>query len=75
MVLRWKACQVSEWQQDMKESLSPSPAEQELQRVVVVYETLPGWKSSTAGLTSFSLLPPNAQAYVHRIAQLIQVPS
>ena len=39
------------------------------------YEVLPGWKSNTAGLTSFSALPPNAQAYVHMISQLVQVPS
>lgn len=50
-------------------------AEQELCRVTVDYESLPGWKSSTAGLTSFSALPPNAQAYVRRIEQLLQVPS
>ena len=41
----------------------------------VEYECLPGWKSSTAGLTSFSSLPPNAQAYVRKIEQLLQVPS
>lgn len=52
-----------------------SSAEQELQQVTVEYETLPGWKCSTAGLTSFSALPPNAQAYVHRIEQLLKVPS
>ena len=50
-------------------------AEHDLQRVVVQYEVLPGWKSKTAGLTSFSALPPNAQAYVHTISQLVQVPS
>jgi adenylosuccinate synthase len=50
------------------------PAEHDLQRVVVQYEVLPGWKSKTAGLTSFSALPPNAQAYVHTISQLVQVP-
>jgi adenylosuccinate synthase len=36
-----------------------------------VYETLPGWKSSTEGVRDFAALPPNAQRYVERIAELV----
>jgi adenylosuccinate synthase len=39
-----------------------------------VYETLPGWKAPTAGVTSFGALPPEAKAYLQRIEQLAGVP-
>ncbi len=29
-----------------------------------VYESLPGWQSSTEGITSFDALPANAQKYL-----------
>ncbi len=35
-----------------------------------VYETLPGWRTSTAGMRDFSALPAGAQAYVERLAEL-----
>ena len=34
-----------------------------------VYTTLPGWKSSTAGITEFDKLPKAAQDYLHFIAR------
>jgi adenylosuccinate synthase len=34
-----------------------------------VYTTLPGWKSSTAGITGFDKLPKAAQDYLHFIAR------
>jgi adenylosuccinate synthase len=34
-----------------------------------VYTTLPGWKSSTAGITDFDKLPKAAQDYLHFIAR------
>jgi len=34
-----------------------------------VYTTLPGWKSSTAGITEFDKLPKAAQEYLHFIAR------
>jgi len=37
------------------------------------YERMPGWKSSTSGLTSFKALPKQAQAYVHRIEEFTGV--
>ena len=35
-----------------------------------VYETLPGWKSSTMGVRDFEMLPPAAQRYVGRLSEL-----
>jgi adenylosuccinate synthase len=35
-----------------------------------VYETMPGWRTSTAGTRDFNLLPAAAQRYVGRIAEL-----
>jgi len=39
-----------------------------------VYETLPGWKESTADVTDISQLPENALAYIKRIEALCGVP-
>src|SRR5690242_15099668 len=41
---------------------------------VPVYEELPGWAESTAGVRDFSGLPANARAYVRRIEALIGAP-
>lgn len=43
-------------------------------RLKPVYETLPGWSESTAGLTDASKLPANARAYLDRLEALIEVP-
>ena len=39
-----------------------------------VYETLPGWNTSTVGATTFDALPANARAYLTRIEALTGVP-
>jgi adenylosuccinate synthase len=39
-----------------------------------VYETLPGWRDTTVGLTSYDALPGNARAYLERIETLTGVP-
>jgi adenylosuccinate synthase len=39
-----------------------------------VYETLPGWSESTAGITEFDRLPETARRYLARIEQLAGVP-
>jgi adenylosuccinate synthase len=41
---------------------------------VPVYESLPGWRDSTVGVTRFDLLPANARAYLQRIETLAGVP-
>jgi adenylosuccinate synthase len=37
-----------------------------------VYETLPGWKTSTVGIREYGDLPPLARAYVERLAELVR---
>ena len=37
-----------------------------------VYETLPGWKTSTVGARDYASLPPNARAYVERLSELVR---
>ncbi|MDE2296322.1 MAG: adenylosuccinate synthase [Gammaproteobacteria bacterium] len=39
-----------------------------------VYEELPGWSESTAGLSSYEALPPNAKSYLARLQALVGVP-
>src|SRR3954469_14988085 len=46
---------------------------QDLRRVEPVYETLPGWKSSTLGMTEMSSLPINARRYVNFLSNQIGV--
>ena len=38
-------------------------------RAVPVYETLPGWKLDTTGCSRFEDLPPQAKAYLARLAE------
>ncbi|XP_076099994.1 adenylosuccinate synthetase isozyme 1-like [Mytilus galloprovincialis] len=51
----------------------PALAE-DLKHVTVDYITLPGWNLDTSKARSFSDLPPNAQAYVMKIQELMNVP-
>jgi adenylosuccinate synthase len=39
-----------------------------------VFEAMPGWKCSISNAGTFQGLPPNAQAYVHRVEELLGVP-
>jgi adenylosuccinate synthase len=39
-----------------------------------VYEEVPGWETDITGVRAFSDLPPQAQAYVERIEDLVDVP-
>jgi adenylosuccinate synthase len=41
-----------------------------LEGAEAVYETLPGWRTSTAGVRDFAVLPAGAQRYVERLAEL-----
>ena len=43
-------------------------------RLVPVYETMEGWKSSTRGARSWADLPANAIKYVRRIEELTAAP-
>lgn len=50
------------------------PMLDDLARVQVVYETLPGWQCDISAVTSFEGLPREAQQYLRRIEQLLEVP-
>jgi adenylosuccinate synthase len=45
-----------------------------LEKVKPVYETLPGWKAPTVGVTEWKALPDNARKYLQRVAELLEVP-
>lgn len=42
-----------------------------LARVNPVYETHPGWKTSTAGVSNYAKLPENAKRYIARAEELV----
>jgi len=43
-------------------------------RCVPVYETVPGWRSSTRGVTDAQRLPPEARNYIERLQELVETP-
>jgi adenylosuccinate synthase len=45
-----------------------------LEKVKPIYETLPGWKSPTVGVTEWKDLPEKARKYLKRVADLLEVP-
>ncbi len=45
----------------------------DLNRIKPIYETLPGWRSETLGITKLADLPPNARAYVDFLSNSIGV--
>lgn len=47
---------------------------EEFESVSPVYIDLPGWQSSTVGMTSLEQLPSNARAFITKIEQLCEVP-
>lgn len=46
----------------------------DLQRVQVVYEELPGWKTCIADCKTWESLPPNARKYVEFVEQELEIP-
>ncbi|WP_322819730.1 adenylosuccinate synthase [Tepidiforma sp.] len=48
--------------------------ESELERVRPVYEELPGWQTPTTHVRSFDDLPPQAQAFIKRVEDLLECP-
>lgn len=44
------------------------------ENLIPIYETLPGWKKSTLGITNFNDLPDNAKKYIKRIEELVGCP-
>ncbi|MBS0651877.1 MAG: adenylosuccinate synthase [Verrucomicrobia bacterium] len=53
---------------------TPPPIVEDLERVEPIYETLPGWKTSTKDVSDFSQLPVNARRYIERIQELVGAP-
>jgi adenylosuccinate synthase len=47
---------------------------EKLQRCQPVYESMPGWQTSTFGMTDYKQLPENAVNYLQRLAELCGVP-
>jgi adenylosuccinate synthase len=39
-----------------------------------IYEEMPGWQASTVGITRLDQLPAEAQAYLHRLEEILKVP-
>jgi len=39
-----------------------------------IYETLPGWQTSTQGARSWAQLPADAIKYIRRVEELIEAP-
>ncbi|QSH41321.1 adenylosuccinate synthase [Lentisphaerota bacterium ZTH] len=55
------------------ETVTDMPTDAEtLNKVKPVYETMPGWQSSTAEVKSWGELPENARNYLNRIAELVE---
>lgn len=46
----------------------------DIARCTPVYETLPGWSQSSAGITEYARLPANARRYLERMEQVSGVP-
>jgi adenylosuccinate synthase len=45
-----------------------------LERTEVIYETLPGWKTSIADVKSYEDLPENCKNYIAFIEEYLKVP-
>jgi adenylosuccinate synthase len=59
------------YRRDSGETLTEFPADLSLlEGSEPVYETVPGWQASTAGVRDFSMLPAAAQRYVTRLSEL-----
>lgn len=55
--------------------MSGFPASLEtLAKVIVEYETFPGWLTSTKDIKNYNNLPSNAKNYLSRIEELLQIP-
>ena len=52
----------------------PSINSQSLEQCEPIYQTLPGWKERTAGITDYEALPFNARQYLAYLENLLGVP-
>lgn len=56
-----------------KRSIPPAGADA-ISACIPVYETMPGWSESTAGVTEYKALPRQAIAYLNRLEALLETP-
>jgi adenylosuccinate synthase len=49
-------------------------SQEEFEGIEVDFITLPGWQAPTCQCRQFVELPPNAQAYIRKIEELLGVP-
>lgn len=57
------------------ELLEESPFDQTLlETCEPVYDTMPGWQTSTYGVTDYNQMPQKARDYIERIEQLLKIP-
>ncbi len=54
--------------------LTPPASAEQFSQCKPIYETLPGWQTSTRDIRDFDALPDNAKAYIARISSLLQCP-
>ncbi|MBS4167286.1 MULTISPECIES: adenylosuccinate synthase [unclassified Neochlamydia] len=47
---------------------------EDLDKIIPIYETMPGWNASTSQITTYKELPQNAQKYLSKIEQLCRAP-
>ena len=57
-----------------KQLLDPPYSSDDFDTIKPIYETLPGWQSSTFGLKNYDDLPKQAQAYIERVEALAGIP-
>jgi len=62
-----------EYELDGKKSADLPPEVEDLERVKVRYEVLPGWQQSTFGRRDYSALPKKAQDYLRFLAEQVGV--
>lgn len=46
---------------------------EELENLIPIYETLPGWNMSTKGISEFKQLPVESQNYIRRIEEVAEI--
>ncbi|MEI6414718.1 MAG: adenylosuccinate synthetase, partial [Pseudomonadota bacterium] len=59
---------------DDQEINNPPVGAERLTRCQPIYDEMPGWPQSCAGVTDYAALPPNARHYLERIEVLLGVP-
>ena len=67
-----KVC--TEYELDGIKSKNLSTFINQLDKVRPIYTTVPGWNSSTIGISSFSQLPSEAQDYIHYLEEILSTP-